>query len=212
MPGHDDVTLVQLALTGDRGAQRALASRLFDAIHREVLLATRRHATARGRDPRQDALDLVQEVLVALLERNGQELRRWDPSRGRNLESFVRLVARRRVARVLTQHRGNPWALMPSEAGRDDVDSEQVSRLEHHADLEAVLDGLYAAMDTRDAELFELLFVDELPSEEVGQRMGMSVGAVNAWRYRVRKLARRISQAPASSEVVAADKGSQADG
>ena len=40
-------------------------------------------------------------------------MRRWDPDRGRNLDGFVRLVARRRVARILGQQRGNPWASVP---------------------------------------------------------------------------------------------------
>lgn len=189
----DDVALVEHALRQDRDAQRRLAARLLDSIHREVAIVMARHAASHCRDGRQDVLDLVQEVLVMLLERDAQELRRWDPQRGRSLDSFVRLVARRRVARVLGQHRGNPWALAPSDAADEDVDDDAGRRIEHRAQLELVLDGLYAGMDARDAELFELLFVDDLDADEVARRMGMSSGAVNAWRYRLRKLARRIA-------------------
>ena len=192
MTDADDVELVRLALARDRGSQRRLAARLLDAIHREVATVTGRHASARGRDRHQDVIDLVQEVLVSLFEKDGQELRRWDPARGRSLESFARLVARRRVARLLTRFRGNPWSLVPVDAAGDGLDEPEV-RLEDRADLEAVLDGLYAGMESRDAELFELVFVDELDSDEVGRRMGMSLGAVNAWRYRVRKVARRLA-------------------
>lgn len=193
MVAIDDVALVRRALAPERGAQRELAARLLDPIHREVSLAMRRHAAARGRDARQDVLDLVQDVLLTLLERDGQELRRWDPDRGRSLESFVRLVARRKVARVLGQLRGNPWALAPVDAAPDPADLAAVVRIEQREALEAILDGLYASMETRDAELFELSFVDDLDADEVAKRMGMSSGAVNAWRYRVRKTALRLA-------------------
>ncbi len=212
----DDVELVRRALGRDRGSQRQLAARLLDAIHREVGIVTSRHAAARGRDRQQDVIDLVQEVLISLFEKDGQELRRWDPARGRSLESFARLVARRRVARMLTQFRGNPWSLVPVDVVGDAID-EPEARLEDRADLEVVLDGLYAGMDTRDAELFELVFVDELESDEIAKRMGMTSGAVNAWRYRVRKVARRLAtdlraNKGTSSAAGGATRGQVADG
>ncbi len=208
MVAKDDVALVRRALAPERVAQRELAARLLDPIHREVAIAMRRHAAARGRDGRQDVLDLVQDVLVSLFERDGQELRRWDPERGRSLESFVRLVARRKVARVLGQVRGNPWALAPVDAAPDQADDASLQQIEQREALESILDGLYAGMESRDAELFELSFVDDLDSDEVGRRMGMSSGAVNAWRYRVRKAAQKLA-----AEVVAAnDKPSSTAG
>jgi RNA polymerase sigma factor (sigma-70 family) len=218
MSAVDDLGLVRRALTRDRGAQRQLAERLLDPIHREVAIAVQRRAASHGRDARQEVLDLVQEVLIALFERDGQELRRWDPERGRNLDSFVRLVARRKVARVLGQLRGNPWALASVDAASGIVDDEPLERIEHRDALEAVLDALYAGMDTRDAELFELLFVDDLDADEVAKRMGMTAGAVNAWRYRVRKAARQLArQTVPSTEVTSSTpghpgKGRAADG
>jgi RNA polymerase sigma-70 factor (ECF subfamily) len=218
MLADDDVGLVRRALAPERSAQRELAARLLDPIHREVSLAVRRHAAARGRDSRQEVLDLVQEVLVSLLERGGQELRRWDPARGRTLESFVRLVARRKVARVLGQVRGNPWSLAPVDAAPDPADDAPLVRIEQREVLESILDGLYAGMETRDAELFELSFVDDLDADEVGRRLGMSSGAVNAWRYRVRKAALRLAaqisstRDSSSSHPGRGAKGEAADG
>ncbi|MBC8071776.1 MAG: sigma-70 family RNA polymerase sigma factor [Deltaproteobacteria bacterium] len=175
----------------------------------------RRHAAARRRDGRQDVLDLVQDVLLCLLERDGQELRRWDPERGRSLDSFVRLVARRKVARVLAQVRGNPWCLAPIDAAPEPFNNAALLRIEVRASLASVLDGLYAGMETRDAELFELSFVDELDADEVGRRMGMSTGAVNAWRYRVRKVALKLAarlDAANDSRSCATQRGEAADG
>jgi len=194
MSAVDDVTLLRMALAPDRGAQRELAARLIDPIHREVSMAMRRHAAACGRDARQDAFDVVQDVLVTLLERDARELRRWDAERGRSLESFVRLIARRKVARVLGQKRGNPWALAPVEAAPDPVDVAAIVRIEQRDALAAIFDGLCAGNESCGAKLFELSFVDDLDADEVAQRLGMSCGAVNAWRYRVRKAARRLAQ------------------
>jgi RNA polymerase sigma factor (sigma-70 family) len=195
MGGSDaDWTLCQQALSGDRGAIRRLSARLLDAVHREVAQCLLRWAPAARRDARQEVADLVQEVLVALYERDSQELRRWDPKRGRSLDSFVRLLARRRVARIFGQLRGNPWAeapLDPADVELDD-DAGHVRRLEERGELDAVLMGLNARMSVRDQELFDLLYVQELDPDEVARQMDMSRGAVHAWSYRTRKLARSI--------------------
>lgn len=201
---EDDERLVAAALTNDAGARRRLATRLLATIQREVVAVLRRAALAQGRDPRQEVMELTQDVLVLLFESEGRELRRWEPTRGRNLDSFVRLVARRRVARILGQRRGNPWAdepfdPQPSElagsAGPPIDDTDLVRQLEDRSLLGRVLDELHAHMSPRDAELFHALFVEERDPQDVAQALGMTRGAVNAWSYRIRKLARNLAGA-----------------
>ncbi len=205
-------------LGGDLAARRTVAERLIEPIQREVAIALSRAATGTGQDPRQEVRDLVQDVLVTLLECEARELRRWDPSRGRTLESFVRLIARRRVARVLSQRRGNPWALVLIDVEADDDAGERgesalLAQLEQRSLLAQVLVALQARMDERDHELFELLFVEERDPAEVAELVGISRGAVNAWGYRIRKLARVIAtravEAPAnvSSSADSSPKG-----
>jgi RNA polymerase sigma factor (sigma-70 family) len=194
----EDEALLQRALRGDRAARRQLADRLIEPIQREVAIAITRAAAGSGRDARQEVRDLVQDVLVLLFEHDARELRRWDPARGRSLESFVRLIARRRVARVLGQRRGNPWALVLVDAELDDDgegqgEPELVARLEQRNLLDAVLLALQARMDDRDHELFELVFVEERDPGEVAELVGISRGAVSAWGYRMRKLARALA-------------------
>jgi RNA polymerase sigma factor (sigma-70 family) len=195
-----DERLVQAALRGATGAQRELAGRLLGVIQREVAAVLRRWAGGTGRDPRQEVRDMVQEVLVSLFEHDCRELRRWDPARGRSLDSFVRLVARRKAARILGQKKGNPWADQPVDPetmesdGADPEGDAIVSRLESREELSAVLDALYAHMGPRDFELFDLLFVQERDPAEVAEALSMTRGAVNAWSYRTRKLARACLQ------------------
>jgi RNA polymerase sigma factor (sigma-70 family) len=193
----EDERLVADALAGDPKVRRQLATRLLGSIQREVVGVLRRAAAPRGRDPRQEVQELTQDVLVLLFERDGQELRRWDPQRGRSLDSFVRLVARRRAARILDQGRGNPWADDPIDPTVVDAeapgDGDLARNLEERSMLGRVLDRLYAQMSPRDLELFQLLFVDERDPQEVADLLGMTRGAVNAWSYRTRKLARHIA-------------------
>jgi len=203
--GHEDVRLVEAALLGGRVERRQLAARLLDAIQREVAISLLRPAARHGRDPRQEVQDLVQGALIALFENDARELRRWDPDRGRSLESFVRLVARRRVSRLLSQRRGNPWgdeAMEYRERHSDDF----ARRLEHRARLGEILEVLHARMSPRDAELFDLLFVQGLEPAEVAEQLSMSRGAVNAWSYRTRKQAKDVAHR------LAQGKGGHEDG
>lgn len=201
----DDERLVQAALGGAANARRELAGRLLDTIQREVSFVLRRRALARHRDPRQEVRDLVQDVLISLFERDGHELRRWDPQRGRSLDSFVRLVARRKVARILGQHKGNPWADEPTDPhtieDESEGDGELLLLLEQRAELGAVLDALYGHMNARDLELFDQLFVHERDPAEVAQNLEMTRGAVNAWCYRTRKLARACAVEKSASSM-----------
>lgn len=192
----DDERLVAAALAGQAVARRQLGARLLDVIAREITHVLRRSAAAQGRDARQEVRDLVQEVLVSLFEHDGRELRRWDPARGRQLDSFVRLVARRKAARMLGQQKGNPWADLPVdpstlEVSEDDANTGAILRqIEQREELGCVLDALYAHMSDRDFELFDLLFIQDLDPGEVAAALAMTRGAVNAWCYRTRKLAR----------------------
>lgn len=198
-----DEQLVHDALAGDSAAKRVLAGRLLAVIAREVGYLLVRRAAPGRRDPRQELRDLSQDVLVLLFERDGQELARWDPARGRSLDSFVQLVARRRVARILSGGRGNPWGSDPT-APEDmealyETDLRELEELEARHELSAVLQSLQAQMTTRDAEIFQLMFVEDRSHEEVCQAMDMTRAALNTWRYRLRKLARAVVDEPTSA-------------
>lgn len=197
MSDLDDVELVARALAGDAAARRELGRRLMQAVAREAAFAVSRLAAAEGRDPRQEVKDLVHDVLLGLFENDGQQLRRWDPDRGRSLESFVQLIARRRIPRMLSGGRGNPWADAPIDPADIDTadDADLAKRLEQRNQLDQVLAAMHAKMNERDHELFDLIFVQERSPDAVAEHMEMTRGAVNAWSYRMRKLARAAALA-----------------
>jgi RNA polymerase sigma factor (sigma-70 family) len=159
-----------------------------------VSLTLRAAAAVQGRDPEQDASDLVHDVVVILLARDGRELHRWDPQRGRTLDSWVRLLARRRVRRVLSGGRGNPWAEPPIAMRRDDEDECDEQRLEVRDRLRRILEGLDRRMGARDRVLFRALFVEQADRDQVAAALRMTRAAVDAWCYRTRRIARAIAR------------------
>ncbi len=197
-----DTRLVDAALGGEPGARRRLASRLLASIHKEVSVTLARWSRTRE-VPQERARDLTQDVLVTLFENDSRELRRWDPQRGRTLDSFVRLVARRRCARVLDREMRRHGETTAEHVilGDDSV----VERLRHRDALRDVLRVLYAQMNARDMELFELLYVEEFAPDEVARQLNMTRGAVNAWAYRLRKQARKLAAATAAAAPMEAD-------
>ncbi|MEZ4428214.1 MAG: sigma-70 family RNA polymerase sigma factor [Nannocystaceae bacterium] len=197
---RDDVSR---ALAGDRAALDSLVRALVPVIEVEIGVALVRRAAPQRRDARQDVQDFTQEVLVWLLRDDGKLLRQWDPARGRSLPSFVRLIARQRVSRILQGFRGNPWSDEPTEHADLDALGEQRERadrqIESRSELHALLDRLRARLTARGLELFQLIYVEQRPIAEVCATMGMTRSAVDAWNTRTRKLARALAQGEAST-------------
>lgn len=198
----DDQRLVREGLVDDPASQRRLCERLFATLQREVAICLARSSSHSGSEARQELRDIVQDILVELFRHDGRVLRRWDPAKGRSLDSFARLVARRRTARVLERRRNALVAVPDTESSEADDEREFLRRLESRDTLDAVLTALYANMGSRDHTLFQLLYIEQTDPSEVASQLGMSRGAVNAWSYRTRKLARRLLEtAPASSVI-----------
>ncbi|MCA9637663.1 MAG: sigma-70 family RNA polymerase sigma factor [Myxococcales bacterium] len=196
---------VRRALEGDRAALTQLCRELLPVIKVEVGVALMRWARSTRRDPRQDVDDFSQNVLLHLLADGGKLLRLWDPERGRSLASFVRLIARQRVSRILQGHRGNPWSDEPTEHQDFEHLAPEPARddrmIESREELRGLLEQLRAHLSERGLLLFQMIYVEEQPINEVAAALGMSRGAIDAWSSRTRKLARSLarerSQVPA---------------
>lgn len=193
---------VARALDGDRPSMRALVARLLPVVQAEVGFALMRGAAVERRDPRQEVRDFTQEVFVHLLSQDGKTLRSWDPERGRSLESFVRLVARRQVAAILRSGRRNPWAekAMPEDElePRMPADTGTADRIESAQRLDRLLDQLRERLDERGMLLFQMLYVDQRSVEEVMATTDMTRDAVYAWRSRFKKLVAKLADEPTS--------------
>lgn len=189
---------IKRACEGDDGLLAQLVGEIVPPIRLEVTYALRRHASRRARDAEQDVDDFVQDVLVHLLGSDGRRLVAWDPGRGRSLRSFVRLLARHRIARVLGGRRGNPWE--GGAAPRADAVEQQAvtgadafERTLSRQQLSRLLERLQGQFNERSALLFEYLYIDQRPVAEVCEQLGMTRGAVDQWNVRLRKLVRRLA-------------------
>lgn len=191
-------TVVHDAIRGDRGALRAFVAAMSPVIQARVVRGLLRRRPAREhRDIRQEVEDMTQEVFGALFAHDARALRAWDPERGLSLANFVGLIADRQVVSILRSNRRNPWQDVPEELddlerGTDPVASA-APQLESRRTLELLLDRMREALSPRGLELFQRLYVDEEPIEEVAQVMGMTRDAVYAWRNRVTKIVQRFA-------------------
>lgn len=184
---------IERALSGDRAAARALFDLLQPVIQRRVYAALQRRAHG-GRVVRQEVLDLTQEVCVALFEKQGQALRRWDPGKGASLTTWVGRIAEHTVASIMRSGRRSPWSDTPTED----------SALEHAAGasrpaesavasrdvLAQVLEVLRAELSPLGYALFIELIVEERDVADVCAARDMTSGAVYVWRTRLKKAAR----------------------
>lgn len=192
MSAQDDVALIRRAFAGDPAAHRDLITRLRPSIHAEIGFLLMRAAPSAGRSPRQDLEDLVQDTFVKLWERDGEPLLRWDPARGRTLDSYVRLVTRSRALDMLRSRKRNPWQGEPMdlEALEGVAEPElaaQSPRLLAREQLLVLWRELEARLSVRDQQLFWALFVEDGRPADVAAEAGMSADAVYQWASRFRR-------------------------
>lgn len=167
-----------------------LMEELRPSVQREVASSLRQHALQAGRDANLEVADFVQEVFIGLLADDARVLRSWDPDRGRTLRSFVRLVTRRYVARVMRTRCKNPWSELPIDG--DELETltscrAMSERVESRSVLEQVLREVYDEAGERGKLLFEILYLEERSVKEAQEETGMTRDAIYAWRFRFRK-------------------------
>ncbi len=190
-------TLIEPALRRDPVAARRLVEGLTPFIQKRVNAAlSRRSAAARGRITRQEVLDMTQEVLLSLFERDGKVLRSWDRDKGRSLTSFVSLVAERQVSTILKSGKRSPWREEPTETAkldRADAGPLPEDRVASSQLLRRLVEGLRERTSPLGLQMFEALYVAEREVAEVAQAFEMKADAVYAWRSRLRKLVRKLA-------------------
>ena len=154
---------------------------------------------------------MTQDVFGALFAQDARALRAWDPTRGLSLANFVGLVADRQIASTLRSGRRNPWRDIPEEldtieAGADVVPGAE-PQIQSRRTLGLLLDRMRASLSPRGLELFQRLYIDEEPIEDVAARMQMTREAIYAWRNRVSKLLSKFEAEMKDDEQALDDEG-----
>jgi len=185
--------VLEKALAGEEAAQRQLVESLTPVIQARVgywLL----YADP-GRRSRHSVEDLTQEVFVILFQNDARILRHWDPLRGASLETFVGRVTELRVRSLTRGRKRNPWAEENVEDFELELPSPEADPERRNASqeiLDLLLERLRTTLSQLGWTLFELLFLHELPVEEVSRITGQRGDSVYQWRSRLRKKARQI--------------------
>ena len=192
--------LVKDGLDRDDAALRCLVDAMRPVVRTRVLRALRRRqAGARGRDVRQDADDLVQDVFAALFAKGAKALRAWEPHRGLSFLGFVGLLAEREVGMRLRTTKRHPWTEDPTSDDVLDGALGSMSTFETYLEtrdaLARILEQLMRWMTPEGQRYFQLLYVDGQSVQEVAQHAGTSADAVYAWRSRLMKKARALRAA-----------------
>jgi len=169
---------VQEAVAGERSSIHMLVNHLTPFIQGEVVRVLLKGPRARSASLHAEVPEWVQEVLWLLFADQGRLLCRWEPARGASLPAFVKLVARRHVARKLRvkAEYGLETDPRPSQeldafvAAGPPLEAQIVER-----DLLAkVLDRLCRILTPKGLEMFGWLFVQEQSIEDVARRTGQS--------------------------------------
>lgn len=198
-----DPTLIARAMGGDRPAVHALVAILTETIRTTVARELARWGKGRATD--QEVADTTQAVFLHLFADGWRVLQQWDPGRGMPLQSFVSVVARNLTYSTLRTQRRSPWSEEPTAPEVFDEGEFLGSGPESLAigrDMAEQLAGrISAGLSERGAEMFQLLFVESRPIEDVCSRTGMSPEAVYQWKSRLAKRLREIAAelSPASS-------------
>jgi len=190
---------VRQALDGDPRAARELARALLPVVHARVgRLLLRFRSAARQRDVRQEVEDLTQQVMVALFSSSGRQLRAWTPERGLALPQFVALLAEREVYSVLRSRRRNPWTDDPTEdevlQASPDAGPGPEWAVATRQLAQATVERAYTRLSERGQEMFQWLFAEDRPVEEICEITGMKPGAVYVWRNRITQLLREVAR------------------
>ncbi|MEM1023564.1 MAG: sigma-70 family RNA polymerase sigma factor [Myxococcota bacterium] len=186
------LAVVASALAGERDAMEQLIALVAPYIQIRAARYLASRTTGFGSGLRAEQDDLVQEVFLRLLVNDGRALRAWRPERGLDLGSFVGLIAQREILNVMRSARRRPW-----------TDADPLpSTLKAHCPVEEqaiegdlvrrLLYGLHRWLTPRGRELFQVVYVEERPLEEVASQFGMKRGALYAWRSRVQARARTL--------------------
>ena len=200
----DPRLLIQQALAGDPASVRALVDRLSPVVSRRVA-ATLWQRSAR-RNVAQDAVDMTQDVFVALFQADGKALRAWDPARGMSLESFVGLLTQHQVISILRSGRTSPWREEPADI---DAELETISAgapspetiASSRESLRTLLDRLRQTLSPRGLELFQRIIVDEEPIETLSAATGLTKDAIYQWKSRLHRTIRKLAADGGVSEM-----------
>lgn len=188
-PRDSTESLVRKMLDGDRWASRQVVNRLDPTIKAQAAYTLARFGVRHT--PTMEIEDLVQEIWRALLDRDGELLKRWQPERGATLETYVARIA---YTRVVSQLRRTHAQKRRCEVTTQEHNESQLPGPPHNPMLSVLLDSLWRYLQSELPEMgrrvFQAIFVDTQSPVAASVQLGISRQAIYMWTRRIRCLAR----------------------
>ena len=179
--------LLKGCISGDKESWSLFVKQYNKLIYHTIYKTLR--VNGQPTDP-EDVNDLFQEVFTSFCENDCKKLRAFDPQKGVKLSSWLRMIA----VRMTIDHlrKSKPVASLdalpvePSQAGGQEglLDDESLK----------LLGEVIEHLSTKDKLLIELLYMKELPAEEVAQILNISAGALYTRKNRVIEKMRKIAE------------------
>lgn len=171
---------------------RELVETLAPVVHARVAAVFVRHASKRpGGDLRQDIEDQVQSTFVLLFDRQGHVLRAWDETKGLSLANWVGRLARLRAMDAVRTGMRGPWHHDATEHSFFEARTAAGATPENlrwTKELWRETQRRILARESSDGQqMFELLFVRDLSTQEISTITSKSDAAIFKWRSRLRK-------------------------
>jgi RNA polymerase sigma-70 factor (ECF subfamily) len=177
------------ALDGDEQALRAVLAELVPIVRATTVRELVRQSHQPAARARQEAEDLVQDLLLALFGGHPSKLDGWDPERGSSLASYVRLLTRHHVADVLRRRRKNPFTDRPTEPGQLAAElaagPDPERSLALRRELRATVDHARSCLSARGFDMFRRLWLEAEPTCAICAATGQKPATVYQWRRRI---------------------------
>lgn len=175
----DEQVLLQGVLEGRTSAWRAFQVQFDRLILRSITRALGREVSP------DDIQEVYATLLVQLVADDMRKLRSFDASRGTRLSSWVAMLATHCAYDFMRSSRFEACRAPLSEA--EVIPCRCPSPLEtiEHKEQAALLTWLLGTLPDKDREFVDLYFGEELPPEEIAERMRISVKTVYTKRHKI---------------------------
>lgn len=178
--------LLRGCISGDKKKWDVFVQQYSNLIYHTIHSTLRVHEQPNSTD---DVNDLFQEIFSALLRDNCKKLRIFDPSKGRSLASWLRLIATRLTINHIKRARPlTPLDDLPIEPSQKESEEPLIDK-----ELQNVLTDALEALSTDDKLLIELSVIKELPAKIVAQMLHISVEALYTRKNRIINKLRKIT-------------------
>jgi RNA polymerase sigma-70 factor (ECF subfamily) len=179
--------LLKGCVSGDKKSWTLFVKQYNQLIYHTIYKTLR--INGQPTDP-DDINDLFQEVFTSFCENNCKKLRAFDPQKGVKLSSWLRMITVRMIIDHLRKSKpATSLDALPVEPSQDGGQE----RLLDEESIE-LLREVIEQLSTKDKLLIELLYMKELPPEEIAQLLNISPGALYTRKNRVLEKMRKIAE------------------